>query len=65
MPKSFAGRLAIWIYITGYWFYLLFAAATAWPRLPLIAWAKYVLLQAIHALYWPILIALETFEFWR
>ena len=65
IPKSIAGKVAVWIYITGYWFYLLFGAVVAWPRLPLTAWVNHVLLQAIHAVYWPILIALELFGFWR
>jgi hypothetical protein len=65
MPKSIALKVILWFYIIGYWFNLLFAAAMEWPRLPLMAWVKYVLIQAIHALYWPILIALDLSGFWR
>jgi hypothetical protein len=63
MPKSVAGKVAMWLYITGYWFHLLFAAVMAWPRLPLMAWANYVVFQAVYAVFWPILIPLELFGF--
>jgi hypothetical protein len=63
MPKSVAGKVVMWLYITGYWFYLVFAAVMAWPRLPLMAWVNYVVLQALYAVFWPILVTLELLGF--
>ena len=63
MPRSVAGKVAMCTYITGYWFYLLFGAVITWPRLPLMAWVNYVVFQAVYAVLWPILIALELFGF--
>jgi hypothetical protein len=62
MPKSVAGKVVMWTYFTGYWFYLLVAAVLAWPRLPLMAWVNYVVFQ-VYAVFWPILVALELFGF--
>jgi hypothetical protein len=63
MLKSVAGKVVLWLYITGYWFYLLFAALMAWPGLPLMAWVNYVLFQALYAVFWPILVTLELISF--
>jgi hypothetical protein len=56
-------QVVMWLYITGYWFYLVFAAVMAWPRLPLMAWVNYVVLQALYAVFWPILVTLELLGF--
>ena len=63
MPKRVAGKVVMWTYFTGYWFYLLVAAVLAWPRLPLMGWVNYVVFQAVYAVFWPILVALELFGF--
>lgn len=49
MPKSIAGKIAMWTYVTGFWFYLLFGAVIAWPRLPLMPWLNHVGFQALCA----------------
>jgi hypothetical protein len=59
MPLSIAGKLAWLTYLTGFWCYLFLGALDAWPRLPAMDWLSYVMAQAVHAVFWPILVALE------
>ena len=54
-------RIALYTYLVGFWCYLFLAAIAAWPRLPLTAWLKYVLIKAGQATFWPVLVVLESF----
>lgn len=63
MPKSVAGKIAMWTYIAGYWVYWLLAAVTTWPQLPFMAWWNYVAFQLFYAAFWPILVTLQLFGF--
>jgi len=63
LPKSAAGKIAMWIYIAGYWAYWLLAAVTTWPHLPFMAWWNYVVFQLLYAALWPVLITLQLFGF--
>lgn len=65
MPTSFAGTIAMWTYLVGYWCYLFLAGIAAWPRLSLTAWFNYIVIQALCAVLWPILVEFESFGFWR
>jgi hypothetical protein len=62
MPTSIPGKMAWLTYLIGFWCYLFLGAIAAWPRLPLMAWLGFVSVQAVHAVFWPILVALELFE---
>jgi hypothetical protein len=58
-----SGKIALYTYLIGYWCYLFLAGIAAWPRLPFSTWLKYVLMKAGQALLWPVLVALESFQF--
>jgi hypothetical protein len=64
MPTSIAGKVAWLTYLTGFWCYLFFGALAAWPRLPFMPWLSYVIVQAVYAVFWPILVALDLFGSW-
>ena len=57
------GRIALFTYLVGFWCYLFLAGIAAWPRLPLMAWLKYVFIKAGQATFWPVLVAAESFGF--
>lgn len=59
MPTSFPGTIAMWTYLVGYWSYVFLAGIAVWPRLSLMAWLDYVVIQAVYALFWPVLVALK------
>lgn len=59
MPRTVAAKVVMWIYGAGYWAFVLTAAVTAWPHLPLMTWWTYVLFQAMYGIAWPVLLALN------
>jgi len=61
MPMRITGTIALYTYLVGYWCYLFLASLAAWPRLPLVAWLKFVFITAGHAIFWPVLVAVESF----
>ena len=63
MPTSVAGTFAMYTYLIGYWSYLFLSGIAAWPRLPLTTWLKYVFIKAVYAVFWPVLVGLESLEF--
>lgn len=58
VPKS--ARWAMRIYVTGYWLYVIVAAAWAWFQIPTFGlWAYYTVFQFVYAFFWPILVPLS------
>jgi hypothetical protein len=63
MPTSITGMIALYTYLVGFWSYLFLASIATWPRLPIMAWLKYVLIKAGQATFWPVLVAVDSFGF--
>ena len=61
MPMRITGTIALYTYLVGYWCYLFLASLAAWPRLPLVAWLKFVFITAGQATFCPVLVAVESF----
>lgn len=55
-----ARNILLAIYAIGYWLYVGAAAVWYWPASrSLYDWLTYVLFQAIYAIFWPVLLAIQ------
>ena len=60
MPESRWGKALTFIYIAGYFLFLIVAGANTWSELSFADWRNYMAFQFIYAAFWPILLILSV-----